>query len=67
MAYQKLLPFLCSRFIVEFTGLDDLLIDIELVSRTGKHALLDTLLSDEPINPHNLGLANTVRTILSLL
>ena len=56
-----------SRLVIEFTRLDDLLVDVELVSCAGKHALLDTLLSDEPKNPHNLGLANTVGTILRLL
>ena len=52
--------------VVETTGLNDLVIDVELVSGTCEHGFLDTLLGDEPQNAHDLRLTDTMRTILRL-
>jgi hypothetical protein len=46
--------------------LDDLVIDIKLVSCTSVHGFFDTLLSDETEDTDSLGLADTMSTILSL-
>lgn len=43
-----------------------LVIDIELVASTGKHIFFDTLHGDESKNPDNLGVSNTMGTILRL-
>jgi hypothetical protein len=64
--YQDRLTLLSGRFVIELSGLDDLLVDIELVTRTRKHRLFDTLLRYKAIDAHDLCLANTMRTILSL-
>jgi hypothetical protein len=58
--------FLLGRFVVEATSLDDLLVDVELVLSTCMHRLFDALLSDEPEDAHDLGLADTMSTILRL-
>lgn len=66
MAYQELLLLLLGRFVVETTGLNDLIVDVELVPRTCEHRLLDTLLRDEPQDAHDLRLTDTMGTILRL-
>ena len=66
MAYQELLLLLLGRFVVETTGLNDLIVDVELVPRTCEHRLLDTLLRDEPQDTDDLGLTDTMRTVLCL-
>jgi len=58
--------FFLRGLVVEATGLDDLVIDIKLVSRTSIHGFFDALLGDETEDAHSLGLTNTVSTILSL-
>lgn len=58
--------FFLRRLVVETTGLNDLVINVELVARTLVHGFFDTLLRDETQNEHNLGLTNTMRTILGL-
>ena len=65
-AHQKFLLLLLRRLVIETTGLNDLVIDVELKSRARVHCLLDTLISDEPKDADCLGLSDTVRTILSL-
>jgi hypothetical protein len=58
--------FFLRRLVVETTGLDDFVIDIELVPRTSVHGFFDALLSDETKDTDSLCLADTVSTILSL-
>jgi len=48
------------------TGLDDLVVDIELVPCTSIHSFFDTLLCDEMEDLDSLCLANMVSMILSL-
>jgi len=57
--------FLC-RLVVETTGLNDLVVDVELVPRTSVHGFLHALLRDETEDTYRLGLADTMSTILSL-
>jgi hypothetical protein len=58
--------FLGGRFVVEFTSLNDLFVNIELVASPSQHRFLDTLLGYETINADDLGLSNSMGTILSL-
>ena len=55
-----------SGLIIEATSLNNLVIDVELEARTCKHSFFDALLRDEPKNSDDLGLTDTMRTILSL-
>jgi hypothetical protein len=55
-----------GRLVIEPTGLNDLVIDVELKASTGVHSLFDTLLGDKAKNANSLRLANTMSTILSL-
>ena len=64
--YQELFLFLLCRLVIETTSLDDLVIDVEFITSTGKHSFFDALLRDEPKNSDDLGLTDTMRTILSL-
>lgn len=66
MAYQKLFLLFLSRLIVETTGLDNLVVDVELIPSTSEHGFFDTLLGDESQDTHNLRLTDTVSTILGL-
>lgn len=63
---QKLFLLLLRGFIVETTGLNNLVVDIELESRARVHRLLNALVSDESKDADCLGLSDTMRTILSL-
>ena len=63
--YQELFLFLC-RLVIETTSLDDLVIDVEFITSTGKHSFFDALLRDEPKNSDDLGLTDTMRMTLSL-
>jgi hypothetical protein len=63
---QKLFLLLLRRLVIETTGLNDLVVDVELKSRARVHRFLDTLISDEPKDADCLGLSDTMRTILSL-
>ena len=63
---QKLFLFFLRRFVVETTGLNDFVVDIELVPRTGVHGFLDTLLSDESEDKDGFRLTDTMGTILGL-
>jgi len=64
--HQEFFLFFLRRFVVEATSLNDLVIDIELVSRTSVHGFFDALLGNETENTNSLGLTDTVSTILSL-
>ena len=64
--YQELFLFLLCRLVIETTSLDDLVIDVEFVTCTSEHSFFDALLRDEPKNSDDLGLTDTMRTILSL-
>lgn len=64
--YQELLLLLLCRLVVETTGLDNLVINVKLITSTRKHRLLDTLLRDETQNTDDLRLSDTVSTILRL-
>ena len=63
---QELLLLFLRRLVVESTGLNDLVVDVELVARARIHGLLHALLRDEAQDAHGLGLADTMRTILRL-
>jgi hypothetical protein len=52
--------------VVEATGLNDLVINVQLVPGTCIHRFLDTLFSDEAQNSNGLCLSDTVSTILCL-
>ena len=65
-AHQKLFLFLLRRFVIETTGLNDLVVNIKLESRARVHRLLNTLVGNESKDPDCLGLSDTMRTILSL-
>jgi hypothetical protein len=58
--------FFLRRLVVKTTGLDDLIINIELVSRTRVHGFFDAFLGDETEDTDSLSLTDTVSTILSL-
>jgi hypothetical protein len=64
--YQEFFLLFLRRLVVETTGLDDLVVDIELVPRTSIHSFFDTLLRDETEDADSLCLADTVSTILGL-
>ena len=64
--YQKFFLFLLRRFVIETTGLDDFVVDVELESCARVHCLLDTLVSNKTKDADCLGLSDTMRTILSL-
>ena len=64
--YQELFLLLLRGLVVETTSLNDLVVDVELVSRTSKHGFLYALLSDVPQDSYNRRLTDTMRTILSL-
>ena len=64
--YQELFLLLLGRFVVETTSLNDLVVDIKLVSSTREHRLLYALLRDEPQDTDHLRLTNTMGTILRL-
>ena len=66
LTYEELLLFLLSGLVVETTGLNDLVINIKLVPGTSEHGFLDTLLGDETQDTDDLGLTDTMRTILCL-
>lgn len=63
---QKLFLLLLRRFVIETTGLNDFVVDVELESRTRVHSFLHTLVSDESKDADRLGLPDTMCTILSL-
>lgn len=44
---QKFLLFLLRRLVIKSTGLDDLVIDVELKPSSSVHRLFDALLGDE--------------------
>ena len=64
--YQELFLLLLGRFVVETTSLNDLVVDIKLVSSTREHRLLYALLRDEPQDADHLRLTDTMGTILRL-
>jgi hypothetical protein len=64
--YQKLFLLFYSRFIVESTGLNDLIVNIELEPGSLVHGFLDTLLGYETQDEYGTRLADTMSTILGL-
>lgn len=64
--YQELLLLLLCRLVVEATSLDDLVINVELVPSPREHRFFDALLRDKPQDADDLGLTDTVSTILRL-
>jgi hypothetical protein len=64
--YEKLFLFLLRRLVVETAGLDDLVVDVELVPGACVHCLFDALLRDEPKDTNNFRLADTVGAVLRL-
>ena len=64
--YQELFLLLLGGFVVETTSLNDLVVDVELVSSTREHRLLYALLRDEPQDTDHLRLTDTMGTILRL-
>jgi len=66
VTYQKLFLLLLGRLIIKAACLNNLVINIEFVSCSLVHGLLDTLLRNEPKDKHRLSLTDTVSTILSL-
>lgn len=66
MTYQQLFLLLLSRFIVETTSLNDLVVDIKFISCPLVHGLFYAFLCDESKDKNSLGLSNTMGAILSL-
>ena len=64
--YQELLLLFLRRLVVETTSLNDLVVDVKLVSSTREHRLLYALLRDEPQDADHLRLTDTMGTILRL-
>jgi hypothetical protein len=64
--YQEFFLFFLRRLVVESTGLDDLVVDIELETCTRIHGFLHTLLCDEAKDADRFGLADTMRPVLCL-
>ena len=65
-SYQDLLLFFLSRLVIETTGLDNLVIDIKLVTSSLKHGLFHTLLRYKSQDKNRFSLTNTMCSILSL-
>ena len=66
LSYQELFLLLLRRLVIEPTSLNDLVVDIKLVSGSSIHSFYHTLLRNETQNAHGLCLTDTMRTILSL-
>ena len=66
MTYQELFLFLLCRLVIETTRLDNLATDGKLMMNMSQHSFFDALLRDDPKNSDDLGLTDTMRTILSL-
>ena len=64
--YQELLLLLLRRLVVEATGLNDLVVNVELVTRAREHGFFDALLGNEPQNADDLRLTDTMSTVLRL-
>ena len=64
--YKELFLLFLSRLVIETTGLDNLVINVEFVTGAGIHRLFDTLLCDKSEDSDRLRLTNTMRTILCL-
>ena len=65
-AYQELFLLFLRRLVIEATGLNDFIIDVQLVPSARVHCFLHALLSDETQDADSFGLANTMGTVLSL-
>ena len=66
MTYQELFLFLLCRLVIETTRLDNLATDGKLMMNMSQHSFFDALLRDDPKNSDDLGLTDTMRTILGL-
>jgi len=58
--------FQVGALIVEHAGLNDLLVNVELVTRTLEHAFLDRVLGDEAEDAHFVALTDAMSAILCL-
>jgi hypothetical protein len=64
--YQEFFLLFLGRLVIESTGLDDLVVDVQLETGTSIHRFFDAFLGDEAQNTNGLRLANTMSAILSL-
>jgi hypothetical protein len=64
--YQKLLLLFLGRLVIESTGLNDLLVDVELETGTRVHRFFDALFGDEAQNSDSFRLTDTMSSILGL-
>ena len=65
-SYQNLLLFFLSKLIVKTTGLDNLVIDIKLVTSSLEHGFFHALHCYESQDKNRFSLTNTMCSILSL-
>jgi hypothetical protein len=65
--YQQRFVLGTSSHIIEFSSLNDLSIDLELLLRTSKHELFDGIGRDQTENSDFLLLTDTMRTAISYL
>ena len=64
---EVVVPFTGRRRSIEHAGLDDFLVHVQLVSRTGEDFLLDRVHRHQPQHSHFVLLPDAMRSILSLL